>query len=82
MVFPAKGEKQQKCEVGVLGGWLGEIPIPQTTVFGAGILSGETELGSSFATSLVAGVTEHKTKFSPGSVMQIACLSWASVPTL
>lgn len=37
---------------GVKWVWLGGIPIPQTTVFGPRILSGETEPGISFATSL------------------------------
>lgn len=42
---------------------LGEFRGSKATGFGPRVLSGETEPGASFATSLVAGGTDHETKF-------------------
>lgn len=43
---------------------LAEFQVSKATGFGPRVLSGETEPGISFATSLIAGGTEHETKFS------------------
>lgn len=57
---------------------LAESQVSKATGFGPRVLSGETEPGISFTTSLIAGRTDHETEFSLQSLVQTAYLIWAS----